>query len=610
MYINKHYTKYTLLIKKTRREAMKTICLQFKVHQPFRFKRYRFFDIGKSHYYYDDYSNESIVRRLASKCFLPANKILLDLIKEYGSRFKISFSISGVAIDQFELYAPEVLESFKKLAATKCVEFVSEPYAHSLASLIDKEEFIQQIKMHEEKIWETFGQKPKIFRNTELIYNDEIGNTLAELNYNAVMTEGAKHILGWKSPDFVYCNPDNPRLKLLLRNYKLSDDIRLRFSDRNWSEFPLTTEKFVGWLKATDLKEEVINLYMNYETFGHVHAPETGVHDFLKHLPSAVFKHSNITFSTPSEVAKKQPVAPMNFLHPVSWKDEARDVSAWLGNELQQEAVNKLYALSNKVKLVSDPKLKKDWLYLQVSEHFYYMSNRFFSGIDVNSYHNPYNSPYDAFINYMNVLSDFELRLQEALKDVKPLVDKPSTKLFNNSKSTTKSSVKMTKIENEIPGAVPETAGDATVAKKPAVKKKAAKKPAAKKKAAAKPAAKKKVAKKPAAKKKVVKKAAPKKKVVKKAAPKKKVAKKAAPKKKVAKKVVKKAAPKKKVVKKVVKKAAPKKVVKKAAAKKVVKKAAPKKVVKKVAAKKVVKKAAAKKVVKKAAPKKAVAKKK
>ncbi len=393
---------------------MKTICLYFQVHQPFRFRRYRFFDIGESQYYYDDYSNESIMKKVAGKCYLPANKVMLDLIQKYGERFRVAWSISGVALDQFELYAPEVLDSFKKLADTGQVEFLAETYSHSLVSLKDPDEFRQQVTEHSNRIESLFGIKPKVFRNTELVYSDDIGAMIADMGYGAMLTEGAKHILGWKSPNYLYYNAVNPRLKLLLKNYKLSDDIAFRFSDRGWSEWPLTAGKYAGWLKNLDKKEEIINLFMDYETFGEHQWAETGIFDFLKALPGEILKDKNYRFLTPSEVADTlQPVAPMHVPYPISWADEERDLSAWLGNDMQNDAFNKLYALKDLVKKTDDPKILTDWRYLQVSDHFYYMSTKFFSDGEVHKYFNPYESPYDAFINYMNVLSDFTRRINE-----------------------------------------------------------------------------------------------------------------------------------------------------------------------------------------------------
>jgi alpha-amylase len=395
---------------------MRTICLYFQVHQPFRFRRYRFFDIGNEHYYYDDYSNESILRKVADKCYLPANKILLDLIRKFEGKFKIAMSISGIAIDQMELYTPEVLESFRKLAKTGCVEFLAETNAHSLVALKDEDEFRSQVAEHVGKIEKHFGQIPTVFRNTELIYSDEIGAMVSRMGYKAMLTEGAKHILGWKSPNYLYCNAINPKLKLLLKNFKLSDDIAFRFSNKGWEEYPLTTEKYVSWLNQTGKDEETVNLFMDYETFGEHQWEETGIFEFLKALPEIVFANSDFTFSTPSEVASNlQVISAVKVPHPISWADEERDLTAWLGNELQEEAFNRLYDLGDKLKKVEDPVLKKDWDYLQVSDHFYYMCTKFFSDGAVHSYFNPYDTPYDAFINYMNVLSDFTLRVNAAV---------------------------------------------------------------------------------------------------------------------------------------------------------------------------------------------------
>ncbi|MFA6922830.1 MAG: FliG C-terminal domain-containing protein [Bacteroidales bacterium] len=393
---------------------MKLLCFYFQVHQPFRLKRYRFFDIGNDHNYFDDYQNRYILRRIAGKCYLPTNQILLDLIKEYGKKFKVCFSISGVALDQFEMFAPDVLESFQKLAATGCVEFLAETYSHSLSSLKSKDEFFSQVEAHSNKVERLFGQKPTVFRNTELIYSDYIGQMVAEMGYKAMLTEGAKHILGWKSNNYLYCNAINPKLKILLKNYQLSDDIAFRFSQQSWSEWPLTAEKYVSWLNSVNQKEEVVNLFMDYETFGEHQWPETGIFEFLKALPHKVFRDSKYIFCTPSEVAAKlQPVAQFNVPYPISWADEERDLTAWLGNELQNDAFNKLYELEDKVRKCGDAEIQRDWKYLQTSDHFYYMCTKWFADGDVHKYFNPFNSPYEAFINYMNILSDFKMRLDE-----------------------------------------------------------------------------------------------------------------------------------------------------------------------------------------------------
>lgn len=354
------------------------------------------------------------MRKVAGKCYLPANQAIFELIEKYGDRFKVSFSISGVALDQFELYAPEVLESFKRLAGTGQVEFLAETYSHSLVSLADTEEFKSQVTEHSLRIESLFGSKPKVFRNTELVYSDEIGAMVADMGYKAMLTEGAKHILGWKSPNYLYYNAINPRLKVLLKNYKLSDDIAFRFSNQGWNEWPLTAEKYVGWLKNLDKKEEIVNLFMDYETFGEHQWAETGIFEFLKALPGLVLRNKEFSFSTPSEIAARlQPVAAIHVPYPISWADEERDLSAWLGNDMQNEAFKKLYSLREMVKKTNNDEILTDWRYLQVSDHFYYMSTKFFSDGEVHKYFNPYESPYDAFINYMNVLSDFTSRIND-----------------------------------------------------------------------------------------------------------------------------------------------------------------------------------------------------
>ncbi len=386
--------------------------MYFQVHQPFRFRRYRFFDIGNEHYYYDDFTNESILRKVAEKSYLPANRRLLKMIRKHGTKFKVAFSVSGIAVEQFRMYAPEVLESFRELAATGQVEFLAETYAHSLASMHNREEFIRQVNDHRAMVREVFGQEPTVFRNTELAYSDEIGSTVYHMGFKAMLTEGAKHVLGWKSPNYLYCNALEPRLKVLLKNYKLSDDIAFRFGNTSWPEYPLTSEKFVGWLNQLPPAEETVNLFMDYETFGEHQWKETGIFDFLEALPEAVFRNSRFTFSTPSEVADSlQVISAVNVPNPISWADEERDLTAWLGNEMQQEAFHKLYDLRDRVYLSKNPELMQDFKYLQVSDHFYYMSTKFFSDGEVHSYFNPYNTPYEAFINYMNILSDFEIRV-------------------------------------------------------------------------------------------------------------------------------------------------------------------------------------------------------
>jgi len=393
----------------------KTICFYFQVHQPDRLRVYRFFDIGNDSHYYDDFANKTILRRVAERCYMPANQLMLDLIRQYKGAFKIAYSISGAALDQFARYSPEVIESFKELAKTGCVEFLAETYSHSLSSLISPAEFKEQVEQHSSTIENLFGQKPKVFRNTELIYSDKIGAMVADMGFTAMLTEGAKHILGWKSPNYIYTNAINPRLKLLLKNFNLSDDIAFRFSDRSWAKWPLTSDKYVAWLADSLEKDEVVNLFMDYETFGEHQRASSGIFQFLKYLPDAILSNTNFEFCTPSEVCvKHQPVAPLHVPFAISWADEERDTSAWLGNELQNEAFNKIYSAERQVKASNNASLLSDFRKLQESDHFYYMCTKFFSDGAVHNYFNPYDTPYEAFINYMNVVSDFLIRVEKA----------------------------------------------------------------------------------------------------------------------------------------------------------------------------------------------------
>ena len=393
---------------------MKTVCLYFQVHQPWRLKVYRFFNIGKDHNYLDDFTNRAIMQKVARQCYLPMNALLLKLIKENKGAFKCSFSITGSAVEQFRAYAPEVLDSFRALAETGCVEFLAETYSHSLAALSSKEDFVEQVKLHSKMIKDEFGKKPIAFRNTELIYSDAIGEMVSELGFKTILAEGAKHVMGWKSPNFIYTNAIDNRLRVLLRNYKLSDDIAFRFSNQGWDQYPLTAEKFAQWVSEEN--GEVINLFMDYETFGEHQKATTGIFDFVKALPKAILKQPEVCFATVSEAAKAyQPVGVLHCPHVMSWADEERDVTAWLGNELQNEAFSKLYALKDKVKSLKNADFEYVWNFMQTSDHFYYMATKWLSDGDVHSYFNPYGSSYEAFINYMNVLSDFEIEVEKAL---------------------------------------------------------------------------------------------------------------------------------------------------------------------------------------------------
>ena len=394
----------------------KSICLYFQVHQPNRLRLYRFFDIGKDSHYYDDFANRTILRRVAQKCYLPMNALLLELIEANKGAFKVAFSISGSALEQFDRYAPEVIESFRKLAQTGCVEFLSETYYHSLASLASPIEFKNQVMKHKAAIEHYFGVTPKAFRNTELIYSDSIGEMVYDMGFKTMLTEGARHVLGWKSPNFLYSGAQAPGLKLLLKNSSLSDDIAFRFSDRTWSDWPLTGEKYLAWIKASAQNDDIVNLFMDYETFGEHQKAASGIFDFMRFLPEVVINDGEFEFVTPTQAARKhRPVGELDVPDAISWADEERDVTAWLGNELQNDAFNKLYDQAEKLALLNDEALWSDYGHLQESDHFYYMCTKFFSDGAVHKYFNPYDTPYEAFINYMNVLSDFILRVDDAI---------------------------------------------------------------------------------------------------------------------------------------------------------------------------------------------------
>ncbi|MBR5853024.1 MAG: glycoside hydrolase family 57 protein [Alistipes sp.] len=391
---------------------MKTVCFYFQVHQPWRLKTYRFFNMGNDHNYLDDFTNRSIMQKVARECYLPMNALLLNLIKKYDGALRCSFSITGSAVEQFKAYAPEVLESFKRLAETGCVEFLGETYSHSLSSLYSVDEFKQEVKLHSQMLKEEFGVKPTAFRNTELIYSDDIAKAVEGMGFKTMLAEGARHILGWKSPNFVYTDANDNKLRLLLRNYKLSDDIAFRFSNEGWDQWPLTADKFAQWVAAEN--GDVVNLFMDYETFGEHQKSSTGIFDFMKALPEALLATGEVEFATASEASKKlQPVAVLHCPYAMSWADEERDVTAWLGNDLQNEAFQKLYSLAPRVKKVKNKDFEYVWHFMQNSDHFYYMATKWFSDGDVHSYFNPYDSAYEAFINYMNVLADFEIELNK-----------------------------------------------------------------------------------------------------------------------------------------------------------------------------------------------------
>ncbi|MDE6575099.1 MAG: glycoside hydrolase family 57 protein [Muribaculaceae bacterium] len=392
---------------------MKAICFNFEIHQPFRLKRYRFFDIGRDHYYFDDFLNDDIVSRVAHNSYIPAAETLLRMIEQNQGRFRCSIAISGVAFEQFEQYVPEFIDLLKKLADTRCVEFVAQPYAYSLSSLADPEEFAAQIHATCAMLKNRFGVTPKIVRNTELIYSDELAPQLVALGFKGALTEGAKHILGWKSPDYVYTAASTPKLKLLLRNAKLSDDIAFRFSDTSWSEFPLTADKYIDWIASTPMDEQIVNIFLNMETFGDLHPATSGIFQFLEALPRFAAERG-MDFLTPSEaISKIKPVGELSIMHPISSADEARDTSAWLGNRMQNEAFEKLYSVAERVRKCDNRRLKQDWEYLQTCDHFFYMSTKRMADGTMHSSFSPYETPYAAFTNYMNVLADFLMRVAE-----------------------------------------------------------------------------------------------------------------------------------------------------------------------------------------------------
>lgn len=391
---------------------MPSLCFYFQVHQPLRLRHYTFFDINHVHAYEDQVKNRDILNKVAHKCYLPANEIILQLLREHKGAFRVAYSISGMALDQLEKYNKAVLDSFKRLADTGCVEFLNETYYHSLSFLYSEPEFKQQVLLHRDRIKSLFGQTPRSFRNTELIYNNGLAQAIEKMGYKAILAEGADHVLGWRSPNFVYQPAGCVKLKLLLKNYRLSDDVAFRFSNKAWSEYPLTAEKFAAWIHQINAAGETINLFMDYETFGEHQWSDTGIFDFLKVIPRELLRHPDFRFQTPSEVARSYPpVAQLDMPNFVSWADVERDLTAWLGNNMQRNAIETLYKLEKKVREKRNPELLKTWRQLQTSDHFYYMCTKWFADGDVHKYFNPYQSPYDAYINYMNVLTDFSNRL-------------------------------------------------------------------------------------------------------------------------------------------------------------------------------------------------------
>jgi alpha-amylase len=393
---------------------MPAVCFYFQVHQPYRLKHYSFFNIGNDHSYEDENLNQEILNKVSDKCYIPANRVILDLIKKHDKKFKVSYSISGVVMEQFEKYRPDVLESFIELSQTGCVEFLSETYYHSLAFIYSRDEFDRQVLKHREMIQKYFNQTPKVFRNTEFIFNNEIADYVQKMGYKAILCEGVDWLLNGRSPHFLYTPPNNTKIKCLLRNYRLSDDIAFRFSNQGWPEYPLTAQKYAQWLHNYSVNSDSINLFMDYETFGEHHWESSGIFEFLKHLPEEILKNKDFEFKTVGEVAESYPAKGIYDVHnPISWADTERDLSAWLKNSMQNEALSKLYELETDIKASKDKQLLEAWSKLQISDLFYYMCTKYWADGLVHKYFSPYNSPYDSYIFFINVLADLELRVKK-----------------------------------------------------------------------------------------------------------------------------------------------------------------------------------------------------
>lgn len=391
---------------------MASVCFYFQVHQPYRLRRYSVFDTDR--HYFDEFKNAELCRKVAHKCYLPANRMLLDAIRQHDGKFRVAFSLSGVVLEQFRQFAPEVLDLFRELNETGCVEFLSETYYHSLSFLYSREEFREQVEKHRLLIKELFDQDPRVFRNTELIYNNDLAHFVSHMGYDGILSEGADSVLGYRSPNYVYRPPHSPRTKLLLKNYRLSDDIAFRFSNRTWEQWPLTADKFAQWVNQINGNGYVCNLFMDYETLGEHQWAETGIFDFMRHLPAAILNSSTENrFLTPSQLVDEfEAVGEVDVPHMISWADTERDLSAWLGNAMQSNALHELYKLEGGLKEKGDEQLLTDWRRLTTSDHFYYMCTKFWADGDVHKYFSPYESPYDSYINFMNVLDNVQTRLR------------------------------------------------------------------------------------------------------------------------------------------------------------------------------------------------------
>lgn len=389
---------------------MPSICFYFQVHQPNRLRHYTYFDINQHHYYHDDTLNREILLKVAKKCYLPTNQLMLKLIRHFKGQFKIAYSLSGTAIEQFKRFSPETLDSFKQLADTGCVEFLNETYYHSLSVLFSEAEFLDQVQKHRALIQQEFGQTATTFRNTELIYSNHVAQLVASLGYDTILAEGAEKILDWRSPNFLYHTAGTNKINLLLKNYQLSDDIAFRFSNSDWAEYPLTAEKFATWVHRVAGNGEIINLFMDYETFGEHQWEDKGIFSFLQYLPEKILAHADFDFCTPKEAtAKLSPVDTIDAPEYYSWADMERDLSAWTGNHLQDDALNNVYALEQDIKTLNNPELLQTWQALLTSDHFYYMCTKWFADGDVHKYFSPYEDPYTAYINFQNIVKDLRL---------------------------------------------------------------------------------------------------------------------------------------------------------------------------------------------------------
>ena len=466
---------------------MKTICLYFEIHQNIQLKRYRFFDIGTDHYYYDDYENERLIADIAERSYMPALDALLEMIKENAGYFKVAFSLSGVGIEQLEIHAPQVLEKLQELNQTGCVEFLAEPYSHGLASLANEESFAKEVKRQCQKMKEYFGQEPKVLRNSSLIYSDDIGLQVSQMGFKGMLTEGARHVLGWKSPNYVYNCSLAPNLKLLLRNVNFSDDISLRFSNTEWEGYPLFADNYIDRIANLPEGEKVVNIFMELSALGIAQPLSSNILDFIKALPACA-KNRGITFSTPTEICTAfDSVSAIDVPDTLSWNDEERDCSCWLGNPMQREAFNKLYSVADRVRIADDPRINQDWDYLQASNNFRQMTTKP-SQVGINR--GIYSSPFDAFTNYMNILGDFISRVNslypetidnDELSSLLTTIKNQDEEIEMKNKEITRLQTKIEKIEateEKLRAKLEKTKAPAA-AKKTAAKKPAAKKPEA-----------------------------------------------------------------------------------------------------------------------------------